>query len=223
MLLNIAPPINSTMPQQAVEEYAALGHFIRSCYGEGAVASASALASTSCLSGDCASVKLTLGTQRTFDRVLLKEELSAGQMVLAYSLLADGVTFYNGTAIGRSQIVLLPANVTATTMELKVTAAKAPPRFRLVAVPDPAACSTTGPDPMSCNLLQDTMYVGIAYNTTDVSSVSACCSVCRADTKCAFFVAAPPKASPAILSCQLLSANQGERKAPGYISGSPSR
>ena len=46
MLLNIAPPPNSTMPQEAMDIYAALGSFIRSCYGEGSLPSTSALAST---------------------------------------------------------------------------------------------------------------------------------------------------------------------------------
>ena len=47
MLLNIAPPPNSTIPQEAMDTYAALGSFIRNCYGEGSLPSETALASTS--------------------------------------------------------------------------------------------------------------------------------------------------------------------------------
>jgi len=36
-------------------------------------------------------------------------------------------------------VLLLPVNVTATTVQLLVTAAKGPPRLRLFAVPDPQA------------------------------------------------------------------------------------
>jgi hypothetical protein len=35
MLLNVAPPPNSTLPETAMHEYAALGAFISACYGEG--------------------------------------------------------------------------------------------------------------------------------------------------------------------------------------------
>ena len=39
----------------------------------------------------------------------IQEELSQGQMVLAFSVLADGKSVYNGTAIGRSQVGLAAA------------------------------------------------------------------------------------------------------------------
>ena len=41
MLLNVAPPPYSTIPQVAMDIYAALGSFIRNCYGEGSLPSSS--------------------------------------------------------------------------------------------------------------------------------------------------------------------------------------
>lgn len=72
MLLNIAPPINSTLPAAAMDTYAALGAFIRNCYGDGAMAAASALASGACLTGDCTTVTLELDAPHAMDRFLLK-------------------------------------------------------------------------------------------------------------------------------------------------------
>lgn len=120
MLLNIAPPPNSTMPQEAMDIYAALGRFIRSCYGEGSLPSASALASTTTFgASNTTSVALTFrGGAATFDRFLIKEELREGQNVLSFVVLADGQSIFNGTAIGRTLIVLLPTNVTASKVRI---------------------------------------------------------------------------------------------------------
>lgn len=117
MLLNLAPPHNSTLPDAAMDEYAALGKFTRACYGEGAVPAPSILAHSSCYhsknkekaapmanmtNADCASVVLTATTRAstmTFDRLLLKEELSGGQRVTAFSILADGKSVFDGSTI----------------------------------------------------------------------------------------------------------------------------
>ena len=75
--------------------------------------------------------------------------------VLSFAIRADDKLIFNGTAIGRTLIVRLPANVTASRVELKVLNAKKTPSFRLFAVPDPASCfvrSGAG----GCDLIMDT-------------------------------------------------------------------
>ena len=59
MLLNLAPPHNSTLPSAAMALYAGLGTFTRTCYGEGATPSVTTLASTSCYK-DCNDVLFLL-------------------------------------------------------------------------------------------------------------------------------------------------------------------
>ena len=71
----------------------------------------------------------------TFDRVLIKEELSRGQLVTSFSIFADGKSVFDGSAIGRTLIVLLDENVTASFVELRITGYKAKPSFRLIQLP----------------------------------------------------------------------------------------
>ena len=222
MLLNIAPPPNSTMPQEAMETYAALGSFIRTCYGEGSLPSETALASTNGFgSSNTSSVALAFegGGSRTFDRLLIKEELREGQNVLSFVILADGKSIFNGTAIGRTLIVRLPANITASHLELKVLSAKKTPSFRLFAVPDPASCFVRSGGKGGCDLITDTEYLGPPFSTTTTESVAACCAACAKVPKCAFFTATDTAAHSS--TCNLMAAEQGSRKAKGIVSGSP--
>ena len=222
MLLNIAPPPNSTMPQEAMDIYAALGSFIRNCYGEGSLPSTTALASTSSFgASNTTSVSLSLGGSKSFDRFIIKEELREGQNVLAFTVLADGKAIFNGTAIGRALIVLLPTNVTASTVELKVASAKKTPSFRLFAVPDPSSCFVHSSGGGGCDLIEDTEYLGPPFSTTTTQSVSACCAACRKQPKCAFFTATDTAAHSS--TCKLMAAQQGSKKVKGVVSGSPKR
>jgi hypothetical protein len=127
-------------------------------------------------------------------------------------------------AIGRSLIYLLPEPVTATQVTLHVLAAKALPSFRLFAVPNPTNCSVEAPRPgkNKCDLIQNTEYLGHAYEKSASASVAACCARCRSNAKCAFFTfhSASAKAG----SCALMTAQTGEKKhAVGWVSGSPVR
>ena len=107
MLLNVAPPIDSSLPAEAVRAYAQLGSFVRACYGEGSVAAPTALATTAAPCASCSVLKLSIGeggAPSAFDRLLIKEELSGGQRVTAFTLLADGVPIFNGSSIGRTLV-----------------------------------------------------------------------------------------------------------------------
>jgi hypothetical protein len=241
MLLNVAPPMNASLPQTAMDTYAQLGAFTRSCYGEGGMASATALASTPAGQGcrGCSSVVLDVrgkaGRPVAMDRFLIKEEMSGGQLVTAFEVLVDGKAVFTGSSIGRSLVVLLGktkasgASVVATgpvrgsKVELRVTAARSTPSFRLFAVPDPVSCQV-GDGPDGCSLLQNTLYQGPALPgwPRAVASVGACCAACKTEPTCALFTAIPAAAS-ASASCSLLSAQTGSTEQNGAISGSPKR
>lgn len=222
MLLNIAPPPNSTIPQVAMEIYAALGDFIRNCYGEGSLPSTSSLSSTTSF-GASNTTRVVLsfrgGGAETFDRFIIKEELREGQNVLSFVVLADGRSIFNGTAIGRTLIVLLPTNVTASKVELKVLSAKKTPSFRLFAIPDPKECSVHAGNSSGCDLIEDTEYLGPPFSTTTTDSVATCCAACAKEPKCAFFTATDTAAHSS--TCKLMAAQQGSKKVKGIVSGSP--
>ena len=220
MLLNIAPPPNSTLPQTAMDTYAALGDFIKECYGEGSLPSDTALVSTSNFGArNTTTVTLSFpGGATSFDRFIIKEELREGQNVLSFTVSADSRPIFNGTAIGRTLIVLLPTNVTASRVELKVLEAKKTPSFRLFAVPDPLSCFVER-GAGGCDLIPDTQYLGPVFQTTTTQSVAACCAACAKVKQCAFFTATDTAAHSSI--CKLMTAQQGSQKVKGVVSGSP--
>lgn len=70
--------------------------------------------------------------------------------MLAFEIIADGNVILKGSSIGRTYIALLTTNVTASNVELKVTAFKAMPSFRLVAIPNPKDCVVAGRCLVTC-------------------------------------------------------------------------
>merc|ERR1712110_796281 len=103
---NVGPPVNSTLPKEAMDAYATFGSFIRKCYGEGNVSAASSLASRTCTK-NCMNVNVELDGTHVLDRIVLKEDLSMGQMVTSFRILADGTEVFSGSSIGRSLIAFL--------------------------------------------------------------------------------------------------------------------
>eukprot|EP00729_Bicosta_minor_P010054 gene10054-18971_t len=263
MLLNVAPPPNSTLPSTAIQEYAKLGKFIAECYGVGATPSPTALASTAGYCANCTTIKLTLpetsasattaagvgvgvgvgvgadgvastssasaSTGRSFDRFLIKEDMAGGQRVRAFTIDVDGVSVFNGSAIGRSLIALLPANVTGKEVTLTVTAAVAMPSFRLFAVPNPASCIVGGGGGGGqCALQENTFTLGPASQKLPVKSVAECCTACGQEASCAIFMAVPTSTNTSGsvvgdqgFECSLIIAEQGSRVQAGVVSGSP--
>ena len=221
LLLNLAPPINTSIPAAAMRLYAELGNWTRRCYGEGGMAAVGALASTASTVHNCSNVRLGLKTPAVIDRLLIKEELAGGQRIMAFRLLVDGVQVYNGTAIGSAHIALLGRNVTGTVVELEITATRGGmASVRLFAVPDPMACwlpAASG----GCSLVPDTLYSGVALHTLSVGDVQACCHACRNSTECAVFTAVTGTVWPYPVACKLMGAMTGEQPQAGTVSGSP--
>lgn len=215
MLLNVAPPPNSTLPAVAVQRYRDLGAWVARCYGQGATAAATALATTSGPCANCSHLSLTVGGGKpvAMDRFLLKEDLTHGQLVLQFFISIDGVPVFNGTAIGRTLIALLGKNVTGQTVTLTVTEARAPPTLRLFAVPSPESCSlASGGD--SCTYIQNTLYTGPVTASSKQPTAAACCGQCREVAACAFFTYYHG-------TCSLMTAQQGSTTQAGAVSGSP--
>ena len=168
------------------------------------------------------------------DRFLIKEELATGQHVRRFTVSVDGKVAFNGTAIGRTLIVRLPANITGRLVELDILGSHGPAAIRLFSVPNPASCSVTGGNGGSgCHLIPNTEYLGLVANQLTTGTVSACCAACATEPACAFFTAAPAAAATAppggriapfaAYTCKLMTAQQGSKLAPGVTSGSPTK
>ena len=124
-MLNLAPPTNTTIPATAMSLYKQLGDFVKKCYGDGTFASETALNST-VRALKVVTVTLTIGGGGSvggtdgggggsiaaapppfFDRVQLKEDLTSGQLVTGFQILADSTVVFNGTSVGANMVAQL--------------------------------------------------------------------------------------------------------------------
>ena len=106
-LLDIAPPPNSSVAGTHLSRYSEFGDWLRNCYTTPVV-------EFSFLPGETThSVALPMGS--SFDRVRLIEDVSAGQIVRAYSveMTTGALHVSNGTSIGAGKIDLLTSPVVA--------------------------------------------------------------------------------------------------------------
>jgi alpha-L-fucosidase len=223
MLLNLAPPHNSTLPTHAMNLYAALGTFTKECYGVGSEAAMGALAHTSC-SSSCESIELKSASKMTFDRMLLKEEMKLGQLITKFQIIGDGLVLFNGTAVGRSLIVLFKQNITVSSVNIKILQSKAPPSFRLIAIPNPDDCIVKGSSGSGCTIQKDVLIGGFKLDTKpvkQVNNVGDCCNYCTTNSlQCVGFWAVPNNSN--MYTCTLLKATGGNsKKVIGAFSGSP--
>ena len=152
------------------------------------------------------------------DRVIIKEDLSRGQLIRAFTVTVDGQIAFNGTAVGRTLIARFDKNMTGVDVELKVSESVAAPSIRLLAVPDPESCEVEGPS-KKCHFTTNTRYQGPIFKSFDgLSSLDQCCAMCTSESTCACFVATKEGSS---FKCDLLNAQTGSAAAPGVTSGTP--
>ena len=221
MLLNLAPMPDSSIPTNATKLYRALGDFIRNCYDT----SNAVVSNGRC--EDCLEVNLTSSLSFTFDRVVLKEELLNGQIVTQYQVVLDnGTVIFNGTAVGRTAIVRLDQNYTASSVRIEIleTRGDLKPTFREVYVPDPLSCVVNGGSHgTGCKLESDIIIAGFPVpdlKPTQETGPDACCTKCRNESECVAFTFVPSSSS--LYTCTLLRATGGEDKhVTGAISGFP--
>jgi len=116
LIIDFAPKPDGSLPPEQVATAAALGAYVKACYG-------APVASTQ---GNTSVLSLPLPAATVIDRVLVSEDIRFGQLVRAFSVsatLANGstATLVNGTAIGAKFIAVF-ANVSVTSLVLNVTA-----------------------------------------------------------------------------------------------------
>lgn len=124
LLLNISPRPDGTLDPRAVAAYAALGGWVRECYGGRPVASASFAPGTRSAG---ATIAPAGGAAAVVDRVSVREDQRHGQLVRAYTVeaLVGGewrVLVAGGTSVGNRAIHLFVEPVVASALRLNVTA-----------------------------------------------------------------------------------------------------
>ena len=119
LIIDFAPKPDGSLPPEQVATAAALGAYVKACYG----------APVAHTQGNTSVLSLPLSTATVIDRVLVSEDIRFGQLVRDFSVsatLANGstTTLVNGTAIGAKFIAVF-ANVSVTSLTLNVTAVAA--------------------------------------------------------------------------------------------------
>lgn len=203
MLLDWTPMPSGMMRKDHLKRYQELGDWLRNCY--------SVPVATANIAGRTATLQLPSGTQ--IDRVVIEEDLSAGERVNSYTIAVDGVQVANGSSVGHKRIVLLSEAVQGHQVVVKASGAENATLNGVSAF----NCSRT-PKPMGCSFIPNFKYKvvdSITIRTLPGSSPEACCSACKSIAQCAVFVLETDH------GCTLLSANQGGFQAQNVVSGSP--
>ena len=126
LIIDIAPFPNGSVPAEQVAAATALGKFKTGCYGGIPVASGSGSGSAPI------TIKTSSGAADAIDRVQIREDISSGQIVRAFTLtalLGNGTSVplcpeRGGSSIGAKYICVMPAPLQVKSLTLTVTAAK---------------------------------------------------------------------------------------------------
>ena len=126
LIIDIAPFPNGSVPAEQVAAATALGKFKTGCYGGIPVASGSGSGSAPI------TIKTSSGAADAIDRVQIREDISSGQIVRAFTLtalLGNGTSVplcpeRGGSSIGAKYICVMPAPLQVKSLTLTVTEAK---------------------------------------------------------------------------------------------------
>eukprot|EP01064_Diplonema_japonicum_P023838 TRINITY_DN3427_c0_g1_i1.p1 TRINITY_DN3427_c0_g1~~TRINITY_DN3427_c0_g1_i1.p1 ORF type:complete len:560 (+),score=179.98 TRINITY_DN3427_c0_g1_i1:64-1680(+) len=210
LLLDWTPDQTGTLLPAHVQRYQEFGSWLRACYDDAVVQVANKTGMFS----------VTVPQGAAFDRIVIKEDQTKGQLVRGYTVAINGKVEVTETAIGHKRIVLLGKYVQGpATVTFNVTLSAANEPTPVISSFGLHNCSQT-PTPQGCAFTSNFAYnapANIVISSTKGSTSSACCSSCRALSNCAVFTLSAAK------TCVLLSANQGGDATQGALSGSPLR
>lgn len=217
LMLDFAPNQEGLIaPDQAVR-YAELGSWIRGCYSQ-AVASANFSSSSS-------SFELEIPQGSSYDRVVLRENQVAGQLIRGYvvEVLAqnatDWVQVVTGQSVGNKWIHLLDnaSGITAHQLRVRITQA-APGKMAAARLTSLAVHKCNRPTDKGCSISKGFKFTyssAMVISTSSSSTTDNCCNSCSANAACAVFLLSPEN------ECILLSADGVQVAASGWIAGSP--
>lgn len=119
-IIDIAPPPNSTVAPTHMAQYQALGDWLRGCYGT--------VVGNGSFAAGANSVVLDFGSPVTFDRVALREDQSAGQLIRLYQvqgMVSSGGSWSllsTGQSVGAQKIDVLGAPFTGRYLQVTTDA-----------------------------------------------------------------------------------------------------
>ena len=133
LIIDIAPFPNGSVPSAQRAAATTLGKFVRGCYGQPPLASASGSSST---------ITVKPSSAATIDRVMIREDQSKGERVRSFSLtaaLADGsraplCTARGGKSVGNMFICVLHKSMRVTSITLEITEAADVPHISQLAL-----------------------------------------------------------------------------------------
>lgn len=129
-ILNLPPNTTGIIPQAYVESVTTAGDAIRRSFG----VSVGSSSHTTKLTGQCEQLAVVVRASAVFDAVMIREDLSAGQAILSYSLelqdchsgsweLVRLNSTLAGQTVGMKSIAVLRAPSSACAVRLRCTAA----------------------------------------------------------------------------------------------------
>jgi len=230
-LLDWTPNQTGLLRPDHVKRYSELGAWLTECYGGSPAAAGPPNAPISNV-GTIITIPVAAGV--SVDRIVLREDQSVGQRIMGFEVLqgqsasataaanttsakassdAGFTLLLSGQSIGNRFIGFLPSPVTGpTSLVVNVTSVDGTATLTTSAAYN---CSRT-PAPAGCAYHQNFAYKivpSITISTSENSSPSKCCALCRKHVECAVFVLDPKKV------CTVMSANQGGEGIAGFLSG----
>merc|ERR1712048_663806 len=200
MLLDWTPTQDGTMRQDHLQRYQEFGNWLSDCYAAPVVAVDAPLGTTAVLK---------IPADAEVDRIVIEENLIAGEHILSYNVTLDGQLVTNGTSVGHKRIDFLEGgSLKGTELILTVDGYDGASLARVAA----HNCSRI-PGATGCDFLQDfayTVYDDITIQTLKRSTPAQCCDACRANSECAVFLL------DANSLCTLLSMKHGGTGKKGF-------
>jgi hypothetical protein len=226
-------------PPDHVQRYSELGNWLSECYGSSVVESTDFHQGGGGATGQRLSTTMTVPAGHEVDRIVLRENLTDGQLITAFKVSASTAgsrrhgaggngergggaagsmwptstqVTVQGQSIGNKFIGLLDRVYGAgTALRFEVTASGPGASMISAALYN---CSRA-PQASGCSFQRDFAYKvvkSITLKTIEGATAAMCCAACRAIGDCAVFVLSAGK------TCSVLSANQGGTSVHGAVS-----
>ena len=250
LMMDFSPTAEGLIAPAHAARYAEFGSWRRGCYDVGSPGMVASAEHARGSEDACGIQTVSFEAPRVIDRVVVREDQTEGQTILAWDVeavvvaapgrpgdheLSDGSSvsrsaggggwtrIANGTSLGNKWIVLLEKNLTVSAIRTVATAT-VPGTVARIRSTSAHLCSRATPN-ATCSLRQDWVADGVGNSTNrngDAKSIAECCDACTKLKSCALFVAAPNAIDGH--GCVLWSATGvGGKVVKGAVTGSPRR
>eukprot|EP01052_Picozoa_sp_SAG31_P002940 SAG31_NODE_107_length_24865_cov_17.973593_9_plen_344_part_00 len=236
LMMDFAPTPDGLIAPDQVARYKEFGDWQRDCYdgaGQRGIVEyevgSSKLDTVSATGGARRALELRWAAPQTIDRVVLREDQTAGQAIRGWSVQAqlasddalgkdaEWVVLVNGTAVGNKWISLLPINYSVSALRAEVTASHpgSTPKLRSVSG---HLCPRAGKSAQQCKVQENFAANGVGPTVLHGKTVGECCAACAAKKGCAVAVFMETN----VPTCTLYTASSvGGKTIQGAVTLSP--